>query len=164
MFYVFLETSYKYFNADYEKLTKYCSVADFGYNGYTDDLTILQTVDDAATSHWGSEWRMPTKEEWQELYQNSVCTWTTQNSVSGRLFTASNGCSIFLPAAGGRAQDFIEFEGVECIYYSSSLILDRPYGAWCFFFGDGNDSEYGDGLEINERAYGLPIRPVRSAK
>ena len=64
-------------------LTKYCANSQYGYNGYVDDLTILLPEDDAATANWGSNWRMPTQEEWWELGSNTTHTWTTQNGVNG---------------------------------------------------------------------------------
>ena len=74
------------------------------YTG-SDGLTTLLPEDDAATTNWGNEWRMPTKEEWQELLDNTTNKWTTQNGVNGRLFTGSNGNSLFLPAVGFRWDD-----------------------------------------------------------
>ena len=48
-----------------------------------------------------SGWRMPTKEEFQELIDNCKMEWTTLNKVKGMKFTSKiNGKSIFLPAAG----------------------------------------------------------------
>ncbi len=46
---------------------------------------------------------MPTDEEWTEL--RTKCTWTWETNyngsgINGRLVTATNGNSIFLPAAG----------------------------------------------------------------
>ena len=70
-------STYQYCNGSYNTLTKYCSNSSFGYNGFTDDLTTLLPEDDAATANWGSHWRMPTEEEWQELYRNTTNTWTT---------------------------------------------------------------------------------------
>ena len=55
-------SNYKYCRG-YEQLTKYCTMSDYGYNGYTDNLTTLLPEDDAATVNWGDGWRMPTKEE-----------------------------------------------------------------------------------------------------
>ena len=95
-------SNYQYCMGNSNTLTKYCNNASYGYNGYTDDLTTLQPGDDAATAQWGSGWRMPTKDEWQELLDNTTTTWTTQDGVNGRLFTAANGNSLFLPAAGYR--------------------------------------------------------------
>jgi len=45
---------------------------------------------------------MPSKEQQDELINNCTSTWTAQNGVNGRLFTGSNGASIFLPAEGWR--------------------------------------------------------------
>ena len=73
-------------------LTKYCNDPLVGYNGFTDNLTILQPGDDAATANFGG--RTPTKEEWEELMNNTTATWTTQNGVNGLLFTAINGNSL----------------------------------------------------------------------
>lgn len=35
-------STYRYCNGDYVKLTKYCGNSSYGYNGFTDDLTVLQ--------------------------------------------------------------------------------------------------------------------------
>ena len=49
------------------QLTKYCNVSGYGYNGFIDNLTTLLPEDDAATANCGSGWRMPTKDDFQEL-------------------------------------------------------------------------------------------------
>ena len=149
--------TYQYCMGDYNTLTKYCYNSEFGYNGFTDDLTTLQPEDDVATANWGSDWRMPTQAEWQELYQNTTHIWTTQNGVSGRLFTASNGNSLFLPASGYRWYGELEltFAGSYGYYWSSSLVTDLPSSAWFRYFNSG--SAYGsNGL----RSYGFSVRPV----
>ena len=144
-------STYQYCMGSDNTLTKYCTNPSYGYNGFTDNLTILLPEDDAATANWGNGWRMPTKEEWQELYQNTTNTWTTQNGVNGRLFTAPNGNSLFLPAAGFRWDD-VGVVGSYCIYWSSSL-RDNPNGAWSFDIYSGSYSRYN----------GLSVRAVRSA-
>jgi len=144
-------STYQYCNGSSSTLTKYCS---------TDNLTTLQPEDDAATVNWGSDWRMPTKAEWQELYQNTTHIWTTQNGVNGRLFTASNGNSLFLPAAACIMGDWNGDAGVFGDYWSSSLYTDYPVEAWYFYFGSGNGS--GDyGMSHFNRSYGNTVRPVR---
>ena len=135
-------------------LTKYNTNSDYGP---VDGLTILQPGDDAATANWGSGWRMPTQEECRELCQNTTHTWTTQNGVNGRLFTASNGNSLFLPAAGGRWDAELYRAGNHGGYWSSSLITDNPDDAWRFFF-------YSDGTNVyclGDRSYGQSVRAVR---
>ena len=61
----------------------------------------LEPDDDAAHVNWGGGWRMPTKEEFAELFEK--CEWadTIQNDVFGFLFTSKvpgyTSESIFLP-------------------------------------------------------------------
>ena len=151
--------TYQYCMGSSTTMTKYCSKSIYGYNGFTDDLTTLLPEDDAATANWGSDWRMPTKEEWQELYQNTTHTWTTQNGVNGRLFTASNGNSFFLPAAGYRAVGGLSGAGSFGYYCSSSLDTGSPSNARGFYF----DSIYYD-MGSGNRYYGLSVRGVRSSR
>lgn len=149
-------STYQYCMGTATTLTKYCSNAGYGYNGYTDNLTTLQTGDDAATAQWGSGWRMPTKEEWQELLANTTNTWTTRNGVYGRLFTATNGNSLFLPAAGFRVEGSLYYAGSYGLYWSSSLTTGHPYGAWLLDFNSGNCY-----MGHYYRSSGPSVRPVR---
>ena len=151
-------STYQHCNGSYTTLTKYCTNADFGNNGYVDNLTTLLPEDDAATANWGPDWRMPTKEEWEELYYNTTVTWTTQNGVSGGLFTAANGNSLFLPAAGCRSDSDLFNAGSYGYFWSSSLHSGVPDFAWDFYSGSGSYFMGGDG-----RYYGRSVRPVRSA-
>ena len=150
--------TYQYCNGSSNTLTKYCTNASDGYNGFTDNLTVLEASDDAATAQWGSGWRMPTQAEWQELLSNTTNVWTTQNGVNGRLFTATNGNSLFLPAAGFRSGASLDGAGTYGYYWSSSLHTDRPYRAWGLLFNSG-----GCGMYSNGRGCGQSVRPVRSA-
>ena len=152
-------STYKYCNADYDQLTKYCSNSSYGYNGFTDNLTVLQPCDDAATASWGSGWCMPTMEQWDELFQNTTYTWTTQNGVSGRLFTASNGRSLFLPAAGYRWDDELSSVGSNGYYWSGSLGTDYPNRTVNFGFNSGSC-----GMYYYYRCAGQSVRAVRSAR
>ena len=151
--------TYQYCNGSSSTLTKYCNKSNYGYNGFTDNLTTLLPEDDAATANWGSDWRMPTKEEFQELYNNTTVTWTTQNGVNGRLFTASNGNSLFLPAAGCRYDGSLNDVGSYGYYWSSSLDTDYPRDAWYFDFG----WDY-YGMFSGYRSFGQSVRPVRSGQ
>ena len=148
-------STYQYCNGSSSKLTKYCTNSSYGYNGFTDDLTTLLPEDDAATANWGDDWRMPTKEEWQELYDNTTCTWTTRNGVDGRLFTAANGKSVFLPAAGYR--NGTSLSGSTGDYLSSTLYSNVPSRAWELSFGSDNCSMSSYG----HRKLGLSVRAVR---
>ena len=143
----------------YNQLTKYCCNADYGMNGFTDNLTTLQSTDDAATAVLGGGARMPTKEEWVELLDNTTAVWTTYNGVNGRRFTGTNGNSIFLPAAGSRLGSEVIYAAKYGPYWSSSLYTDDPYDAWDCYFGSGHQSVSGSG-----RGDGRAVRAVRASQ
>lgn len=150
-------SSYKYANGNQDKLTKYCSKSSYGNNGFTDDLTALQTSDDPAAANWGGSWRTPTKAQWDELLANTTNQWTTKNGVSGRLFTSKkNGQSLFLPAAGGRWHSSLYSAGSHGDYWSCSLHTSNPKDAWTLnlFSGDCYMYSY-------DRYRGFTVRPVR---
>ena len=147
--------TYKYVNGKSEKLTKYCNKADKGNNGFTDNLTTLQAGDDPATANWGSGWRTPSKEQWEELQDNTTNTWTTRNGVEGMLFTAFNGNSLFLPAVGYHWVGELIDAGSFGYYWSSSLYADYPHYAWDFYFRSGSYMGY------YNRDLGLSVRAVR---
>lgn len=151
-------STYIYCIGDYNQLTKYCNKSSFGYNGFTDSLTILQPGDDAATVNYGG--RTPTAEEWEELMNNTTATWTEQNGVNGRLFTGSNGNSLFLPAAGYRLDSTLFHAGSEGDYWSSSLDTTFPSRAWYFYFR----SDIIQRMTFYGRSFGRSVRAVRSAR
>ena len=131
------------------------------YTG-SDGLTTLLPEDDAATTNWGGDWRMPTKAQWQELLVNTTNVWTTQNGVYGRKFTASNGNSLFLPAAGYRTGSSLYNDGELGHYWSSSLLNSPsspgyPKLAWGIYF----ISDYC--YKCTYRYYGLSVRAVLPA-
>lgn len=140
-------------------ITKYCTNSDCGYNGFVDSLTVLEPTDDAATANWGANWRMPTKEEWNELLSNTTNMVTEQNGVRGRLITSTNGNSLFLPNTG-----FYLDDGVICsnlgIYWSSTLQTSFQIVAWSYH----SDSEECHVCGTYERCRGQCVRAVRATK
>ncbi len=149
--------TYIYANEYNEKLTKYCNDFDYSNNGFTDNLTALQTIDDPATANWGGGWRTPTKAQWDELLANTTNQWTTKNGVSGRLFTSKkNGQTLFLPAAGDRWDSELLDAGSYGNYWSRSLYTDYPSHAWNLYFDLGRC-----GMSDDYRSGGFSVRPVR---
>ena len=151
-------SNYQYSSGSHGKLSKYCNDARYGDNGFTDDLIVLLPEDDAAVANWGDDWRMPTREEWNELLNHTTHTLTTQNGVNGRLFTASNGASLFLPAAGYYWGNTFCDEG-SCEYWSNMLDTEEPYDAWLLYISYSNYYCVGSTL----RFHGQSVRAVRSA-
>ena len=151
-------STYKYANGDFKKLTKYCNDSGYGNNGFTDTLTTLQAGDDPATAKWGSGWRTPSEEQWEELLSNTTGQWTMQNGVEGYLFTSKkNGNSVFLPAAGRRWDSELEDAGSDAYYWSRSLYTDDyPFYAWNLYF-----SSYECFMYYYYRNRGFSVRPVR---
>lgn len=153
--------NYTYRDAE-NYLTKYCNKPGYGSNGFTDNLTTLEASDDAATVNIGGGARTPAKEEWQELIDNTTSTWTTQNGVHGILFTASNGKSIFLPAAGVRNSSSLDYVGELCYYWSSTLDTYVAYNAWRLYCDDYSRNPHLDnGVS---RFLGHSVRAVRAGQ
>lgn len=118
---------------------------------------IAGTQYDAATANWGAPWRMPSKEQFEELISNCTSVWTTENGVNGRRFTGTNGTTIFLPAAGFRAISDLHRAGSYGYYYSSTIYESYPDIAWRIFF-DWEDVYTGqDPFPYR----GQSVRPVR---
>ena len=111
--------NYKWGDGSQDELTKYNPYYNCGYNGYWDSLTTLEPEDDAAFVNLGGKWRMPTKTDFEELLSNCSSYKDTKNNVSGLVFEASNGNSIFLPASSGSFTS----------YWTSSLYESSPYYA-----------------------------------
>jgi len=152
-------STYAYGN-NYDELTKYCSEASYGLNGFTDNLTVLQASDDAATVNLGGGARTPTKDQWKELIDHTTSTWITRNGVNGRLLTGFNGNSLFLPAAGYRYGSDLIGAGVDGYYWLSTLYTDDPSYVWNFDFDSYlQDMDYNGG-----RGNGFSVRAVRAGQ
>ena len=158
-----------------DHLTKYCSDSRYGYYIYgeytdegvefwkdvwqkyrfTDDLTTLEPADDVATVKWGNKWRMPTKEEIEELCDKCTWTWIQRNGYNGHKVTGPNGKSIFLPAAGYRDGTEVNNRGSNGNYWSGTLDEVNSDRAYYLYFG----SDYHD-WGSDSRNYGHTVRPV----
>ena len=122
--------------------------------GYIDSNGNLTPQYDAATANWGGTWRMPTKNELNELINNCTWTWTTQNGVKGYNVEGPNGNSIFLPAAGYRRWSSLDYAGSDGFYWSSMPSSRYDSIAEGIHF-DGVNHYMGGG-----RNHGQSVRPV----
>ncbi len=111
---------------------------------------------DAARANWGDSWRLPTKEEIEELLANCDHEWTRQNGVKGSLFTSKkNGKRIFLPAVGYRYGSSLSRAGEYGNFWSASPYGSGSYYAYNLYFYSGNADWSWDGRYI-----GFSVRPV----
>lgn len=143
--------TYKFSSNSEESMTKYCTDASWSYYGTTDNIRVLQSQDDAATVNWGAGWRTPTKNQWEEL--GIYCEWKW--IINGYKVIGDNGNSIFLPSAGYYLDYDSNQSGKWGNYWSSSLIEDAPYRAWCLTFSS-HDYHIGD----YRRRCGASVRAV----
>lgn len=126
---------------------------------------VLNPEVDAASVNWGGDCRMPTFEEFKELYDNTVRTSTTENGVNGRKFTSKTDSSksIFLPAVGSRGGTDTYSTGSTGNYWLSSLYSSNPGRARSVYFGYSSDG-YVNAQSHDDRNVGFTVRPVRVAR
>ena len=151
-------STYKYANGSSKTITKYCNNAEYGNEGFTDELTQLVPKDDVATKT-KSAWRMPTNEDFEELLAGTTNSWVTNykgiSGLNGRVFTGKNGNTMFIPAAGFLNGSDINNVGSYCYLWSSSLYLDFPNCAYYLYFN--SDFIY---MNYYLRYRGYSVRPI----
>jgi len=137
----------------------------YTYTYERDALYDLELQDDAAYMTLGSEWRMPSKEQFEELIDTTYTTqtYTTQNGVKGLLIMSIvpgyESYSIFLPAASYQVEYGHQY-GVDEGYYWSRT--------GCAASGDCPrllKFENTEGVKIYKslsKKAATPIRPVRN--
>lgn len=143
-------SSYRWCKGSYNTQTK--------YNIY-DYKCVLDAADDAATVNWGGSWRMPDREEQDELRNKCTWNWITKNGVYGYNVVGPNGNSIFLPAAGCCDNHGLSYAGSYGYYWSSQVYTGVTYfsDAYCLYF----DSDcHGWGYDFCGRCRGFSVRPV----
>lgn len=149
------------------------------YNS-NDGLKVLESIDDTATSHMGSQYRMPTIDEILELRDNTIQTHIDvngneydnvsfenkpikQGKLKGVRFTGPNGNSIFIPAAGSCTRNTVSGQsertgkGTACNLWSSSLgsYIGSAKNVIFNYIGHANNNAV-------SRCFGLSIRGVQA--
>ena len=147
--------NYKWCKGTSSSLTRYCTSDGSSYwkgEGDPDGKTTFKDydyADDVARQLLGGSWRTPTKEEWEELLNQSTHT--------ADYYYGPNGQSILLPNTG-----FMNAEGLnntdDGFYWSSSLQEQGSPGAAWFM------NNHTQNLNTGGRSYGLAIRAVKMAE
>ena len=149
--------NYKYYNPSIlNGFTKYNYWTDYGAVDYKHGLDM---EDDAARVNWGSDWRMPTVQEMEELVYNCKWQWTVIDStLTGYTVTGPNGNSIFLPSGDYRDDSQAGIGGTCTSYLSASLNPNYNGHAYGIDFS----SEFVE-ISAEGRMFGELIRPVYSS-
>ena len=125
---------------------------------------ILAKEYDTATQIVGSNWRIPTNPEFQELLNGTTNEWFNNfndSGVNGIKFTGSNGNYIFIPAAGYCNDGSVDDVGSYGYVWSSSLRPDSTDYAYTLFFNSSfiNADDY-DYYGFSYRCNALSVRGV----
>ena len=123
--------NYKYIN---DKLTKYCPFDEPAFwdgKGKPDNKLVLNKEDDMAAANMKGDWKMPTKEQLQELLDNTTNEWVKDyndiHELNGRVFTSkTNGNTLFIPAAGRRYDNSVQYGGSRVHIWTSTLSTENP--------------------------------------
>ena len=146
---------YRFYHEGTMKLTKYCNDKIYGYEEYTDTLTVLEPEDDVAHVKWGGDWRIPSKDEFLELMDTTNCSWTytSMYGMTGYMVQSKkNGNSIFMPESSdshGCGGGF---------YWANCIDPDCAGAAPNLYFNQAMNRFY---INIYIRDVGLTIRPVQ---
>ena len=153
-------STYKYCDGAYKSLTKYSDSA-CGIDGFSDNKSVLDPEDDVAHVKWGGNWRIPTKDELEEL--RTKCTWTstTLNGVKGYSVTSNvdgyTDRSIFLPATGMRIRQWTLSTDTIGRFWGNSIEIEDDSDEAVYL--DFNFSR-GPGRFSIVRCFGQCVRPV----
>nr|MBQ5605357.1 InlB B-repeat-containing protein [Bacteroidales bacterium] len=156
--------NYKFGNSD-NNLTKYVSYNSWSSNDFVDDRTQLEMIDDAAHINWGGNWRMPTKEEMEELIAYTTVKIASVNGVKGTMIISKlNKNIIFLPTTSYREADgelHASSNGnlFEACYWSNTVAY-RSSAYNLYHPVPSDDYVYDLERTSSERCIGLPVRAV----
>lgn len=137
-------------------LTKYNTQSQCGA---VDNRVVLHDLNDAASRNWSTRWHIPTKENFKELIIHCTWEWKQQKGVNGYLVTSKiNGNSLFFPTTGLSMAKSIKDANTTGCYWTSSLHVNEPLGAWGLDFSERQSGM--DMLYRVPRFIGMAIRPV----
>ena len=130
-----------------------------------DGLTTLTPADDAAAANWGDGWRMPTKEDFEELIENCDAKLDHDDethTVKGiRLTSKFNKKVLFLPLTGQMLGHSLDDEELYGVYWTSTLDTNDSRGV---MYGVNAATIDLSGIGYDSRPLGHAIRPVKAGE
>ena len=111
---------------------------------------------DMISSSWGNSWITPTLTDVKELINKCTWTWGARNGINGYTIRGSNGNTIFLPAAGVKA-DKVSGVGSSVYYWTSTKATGSEYYLANIIMASPSDVGWGS---LNTNFAQIPIRPV----
>lgn len=116
----------------------------FGFSKYSDS---------AVAKEWGTGWRMPTKEEFEELIAKCKIELASINGIVGEKVTGPNGNSIFIPVY--KHKEYGDFGA----YFTSSIVPNKNGLVYAHVFAPGHIGQ----MSLANTESVLMIRPVYQA-
>ena len=173
----------KYFDWSDYKFSIDGSSSNLSKYNASDSKTVLDPEDDAAHVNMGGNWRMPTFDEYKELFLNTdiylvptegaeiqgtaqeqdgivEINWESQEerTLKGVKFykKGDKQTYMFFPTSGVAGEGSMQDVGQNGFLWSSSLDSSNAYGAFVFVFA----AAYNSLVNYADRCYGLPVRGV----
>lgn len=111
-----------------------------------------------AMALWNGSWRLPERQEWEELMAECFWSWDVQGGMQGMLVKGPNGNTLFLPADGYEARGELMSHNDYGAYWAFEESASSPGSFWSLFFG--MDFVYWNPLH---QSCGASVRPVSNA-
>ena len=176
-------TKKKYYSDNYKhfKIKEYLNILKYNEK---DGKEVLELEDDAANAYLGVGYRIPTKEDWEELLDD--CIWEPEfitlpeildpsqtKAIARWKVTGPSGNSIILPMTGGFEFDgwYEPYKNDKNTYYTTANLYpaekspdDKKYHevvalTWPFFAEPDGSVKY-PWLASTNRVFGIVVRPV----
>ena len=133
------------------------SISTLENEGWITADGVLAPEHDAAQKHWGGDWRMPTKQEFDNLISKCDWTWGSMNGVNGYVIRGKgdySSASIFLPCVGDGVRTSLRYAGSHGCYWSSVPSTDTNARLLYFYSSNHRTDSYG-------RSRGQSVRPLQ---
>lgn len=157
-----IEEKEKYYFYNYA----HSQVSDYDTYVHTDLGDISGSQYDVASKRWGATWRMPSREEMEELVNKCEWKWISFKGVRGCKVVGPNGNSIFIPASGFKDDNNGGHKGTDCVFIMSSTpskwMGSDGYVYVLFVDSDGCDPMVVGGTNLGYKASGHCVRAVKN--